>query len=141
MTTAGQFQAAAPTTLPGTININRLRANQGTALTSAKFALSAEWGSTASISSVSGTDIAFNVVISATGTGQSAAPTVTVTFANGTWTNPPIFVVCPGQGGNSAFASGLGIVTCTATTVAVQATTFTPTVNKLYGINFIGIGV
>jgi hypothetical protein len=77
--------------------LKRVTESQGTALTSGRFALSGAWGTTASVLSISGTDGAFSFRILASGTGQSVNPIATVTFADGTWTNPPICVISNGD--------------------------------------------
>lgn len=67
--------------------IKRLSHRNGKALASANFALSAGFGSTASVAVASGsTDSAFQITITSAGTGQGASPTCTLTFADGSWT-------------------------------------------------------
>ncbi len=65
----------------------------GTTLVAGDFALSAGWGTTATVSAVSGTDQRFRITVTSAGTGQGANPTITFTFQDGTWTNTPI-VLC-----------------------------------------------
>ena len=77
---------------------NRLRATQGTALTTGDIGSLTGWGSTASVSSVVGTDSAFQVLISCAGTGQAINPSFVVTFKDGTWTNFPIVQITRGEG-------------------------------------------
>jgi hypothetical protein len=77
------------TGLVGSATYKRIVANQGTALSSTDFSLSAGWGTTASITSVSGQDSATYLTISSTGTGQASGPTLTQTFHDGAWSNPP----------------------------------------------------
>jgi hypothetical protein len=77
---------------------NRLRATQGTALTTGDVGSLTGWGSTASVSSVIGTDSAFQVSISCSGTGQAVNPSFVVTFKDGTWTNAPFVQITRGEG-------------------------------------------
>lgn len=57
----------------------------GTALTASNFALSAGFGTTATVSAVTtgSTDACFQITITSAGTGQGASPTCTLTFADG----------------------------------------------------------
>jgi hypothetical protein len=75
---------------PFRANVSRVIAGQGTLLTAGRFVLNAAFGTTASITSVRGTDAAFTITILSSGTGQAINPGFTLTFADGTWTNPPI---------------------------------------------------
>ena len=61
-------------------------------MTAAKFGSLTGWGTTATVGSVAGTDSAFTFTVSSSGTGQTNNPSLVVTFADGTWTNPPICV-------------------------------------------------
>jgi fibronectin-binding autotransporter adhesin len=106
----------AGSTAPHTF-VNRFRHNQGTALVSGDFSLSAGWGNTSSISGLSGTDSAFTLTITSGGTGQAANPTITLTFHDGTWTNTPI--VCITRGDGSTPQTGFWITQ--AATSATQA--------------------
>ena len=68
---------------------NRVQHDLGTALGAGDFALSANWGTTASVSSISGTDSRFAITILPTGTGQGTNPTITLTYKDGAWPNAP----------------------------------------------------
>lgn len=97
-------------------SITRIKANSGTSLVAGDFSLSAGWGSTASISAVSGTDARFRITVTSAGSGQGANPTITLTFKDGSWTNAP-FAAFTRNGG-----SQLSITqdwTTTATTLVV----------------------
>jgi hypothetical protein len=109
----------------------------GTALTSAKFVLSAGWGSTATVGSILGTDGAFSFVVTSSGTGQAANPATTVTFADGAWTNSPICVVS-GQQGNAAQPSF--IIGSVSTTTVILNAAFTPAATGTYGASVICSG-
>ena len=58
-----------------------------TALAASNFALSAGFGTTASVSALQAgaTDSKFHITITSAGTGQGANPTCTLTFADGSW--------------------------------------------------------
>jgi hypothetical protein len=77
------------------ILVPRAKVNQGTAYTSGDTAigLGAGFGSTRSVSNATGFDQALSFTVNATGTGQSANPTITVTFKDGTWTTAPQVLV------------------------------------------------
>jgi hypothetical protein len=115
----------------------RFKASNGTALVAGDFALSAGWGSTAAIATITGTDQAFQGTITSTGTGQAINPTLTLTFQNGTWTTVPIFV-CSQNGGTGALS--FLTVAPTATT-AVITYTGTPVAALTYIISCVGMGI
>jgi hypothetical protein len=135
-------QALTNKTLGGTTPYNRIRANQGTALVAGDFALSAGWGTTASVGSVLGTDSAFSFVVTSSGTGQGVGPTVTITFHDGTWTNSPLCVANMGPG-NSGLTAWL-ISSVSATQLVLQGTlvsgNFTPIAANTYGGTVICVG-
>lgn len=90
---SGLLSATDPT-FPGNTLFKRSKATQGSALVTGDVgSLSAGWGTTATVSAVSGTDAAGSITISSSGTGQSANPTFVLTFHDGTWTNSPIVIV------------------------------------------------
>jgi hypothetical protein len=104
---------------------NRLKATQGSALVNGDFSISAGWGSTASITTLVGTDSMFAIIITTGGTGISANPTLTITYHDGTWTNSPL--VLPTRGDSVTIAAGTGMWTVqannpTATTYQFNAT-------------------
>ena len=76
----------------GVMQLRRVRASRGTVLVAGDFALSAGWGTTASVGSITGVDQWAQFTITSSGTGQGANPTATLTFKDGTWTNAPIAV-------------------------------------------------
>jgi hypothetical protein len=115
--TEGATETLTNKTLAGTTPYNRLRANQGSALVIGDFGSLTGWGSTATVSAVSGTDSEFVLSIAATGTGQAGNPTVVLTFHDGTWTNPPICQITRGEG-NSPAAPGF-VFGVTATTLTI----------------------
>lgn len=56
---------------------------KGSSLVTGDVALSAGWGDAASVSGVAGTDVAGQIQITSSGTGQGANPTATLTFTDG----------------------------------------------------------
>jgi hypothetical protein len=121
--------AVSDPTITGNTNLKRIKANQGTALVTGDVSGVTNFGATASVAAVSGTDAAGSVNITSAGTGQAANGTFTLTFHDGTWTTAPICTVSRGDGNgpNSAPA----FVQSSATTllfgfsgVAVAGTTY-----------------
>lgn len=113
----------------------RYKADGGTALVAGDFALSAGWGTTASVGTITGTDQGFQFTVTSSGTGQGANPTITVTDKDGTWTNAPIVLV-KRSGGNQLTIADTWTVTATALTITfngtpVAAETFTYNVIKM----------
>jgi len=68
----------------------------GTNLTTSAFSFVGNWGSTPSFTSVTGTDSGFMLVFSSGSGSPLPGPGITLTFADGTWTNPPVCVPSPG---------------------------------------------
>lgn len=103
------------------------------------FAISAGWGTTASVSDAGGSDNNFLVVVTSGGTGQGANPTITYTYADGDFdagsSNTPAYV-CSQTGGDDIISD----VTITRGQTSVILTWHgTPTDTKLYEISCIGI--
>lgn len=124
-------------TLGGTTPVNRLRANQGTALVTGDVGSISNFGSTATCSAVTGTDGAGTISITSSGTGQIANGSFTLTFHDGTWTTAPVVVACRGDGIGPNGASVATSASATAVSfifsgVAVAGTT--------YIFNFICVG-
>ena len=103
----------------GGVDVRRLGASQGTALAAGDFALSAGWGTTASVGTISGTDQWCQFTVTSAGTGQGASPTCVLTFKDGSWTTAPIVQVNRQEFANQA------TVTFTVTTVTATAVTLT----------------
>jgi hypothetical protein len=130
--TLGGTAASSPLT-----PFNRLGATRGTALTAAKVGSLTGFGTTASVGTVIGTDSAGFITINSSGTGQSANATFVITFADGTWTNNPIVVVCRSDANSpqaGAFVSG---TTATAATIGILGT---PVAGTSYSFFFIAMG-
>lgn len=110
----------------------------------ASFALSAGFGTTASVSAIQAgaCDGKFNITITSAGTGQAANPTCTLTFVDGAFkaaagaTALPVAVVCRSAGSQILVPV---TATCTATTCVI---TFngTPVAAETYGISAVVVG-
>lgn len=104
---------------------------QGTALGVPQFALSAGWGTTASVGSIVGSDQALEFVVTSAGTGQGANPTIIITFVDGTWVTVPITMskcvatTDPAGGAATYDASTATNATLTYRTVPVATQTYT----------------
>jgi hypothetical protein len=120
------------------VNLERINVSNGTALTSSNFGtLSSQWGSGAAFTSVTGTDQAFQFVVT-TGTSTSGGGTLTITFENGSWGNAPICIEK-----NEAVGGAGSLITLknttTATTITITDTT-APTASTAYTINVFCFG-
>jgi hypothetical protein len=107
-------------TLGGTTPVNRVRANQGTPVVVGDWTLSVaglgSWGSTATITAVSGNDTAGSITILCSGTGQSANPAFKLTFHDGALSAFPIGMIVRGDGnGPAAFPAVFGESTTSIT--------------------------
>lgn len=120
----------------GTLQLKRLKATGGTALAAANFTLTG-WGSTATIGSIAGTDAAFTFLVTSNGTGQVVNPNVRITFADGTWTNTPIIVICGLQGNAAVCQWEIQAPSATGATLVFLGT---PSATGTYGANVIVIG-
>jgi hypothetical protein len=107
VTTTGT-QTLTNKTLGGTTPVNRLRANQGTPVVVGDWTITGlgagigSWGTTASISSVSGTDMAGSILITCSGTGQTVNPGFKLTFHDGAFPSAPIGIGARGDGNSPA---------------------------------------
>ena len=139
LTTLGLLQGTSATPLDldgGEVLVGRYKA-EGTSLVAGDFSLSAGWGTTASVSAVSGTDQRFRITVTSAGTGQGANPTITLTFKDGTWTTAPFAVAH--RGGGSQPTVSLDVTSTTATTL-VATFNGTPVAAETYDINCIVMG-
>jgi hypothetical protein len=92
----------------------------GTALVAGDFVLSGGWGAGAAVSAVTGTDMAWQITVTAGG-APGPNPTVTLTFKDGTFTNVPI---CQTKmvGGTGAYAFLSDAPTATTNVITYQGT-------------------
>ncbi len=121
-------------TTPDT-KFNRLKASQGGAISCADVGAIINFGTGASCSSAVGTDSAGNINISA-GPGGIADGLFTLTFHDGTWTNPPTCVA------NRSEANGptAPVETGATATLVTFAFVGSPASGIVYGFNFICVG-
>jgi hypothetical protein len=125
----------------GTVNSamtqsQRFRAS-GTALVTGDVALSAGWGTSASVTTVEGSDGAFRIRVVAGTAAWGPNPTITVTFTDGTWTTTPI-VICQQTVGTTS--TGILQQNVTATGVVIT-TQFTPAINgEVFWFTFLVMG-
>lgn len=131
-------------TTSGLVKTQRFSANLGTVLVATDYAASAGWGTTPTKTAVSGTDTAatFTIVAKAS---VGANPTITLTFHDGTWTNPPVVVVSQfglqtAAGAPSTTVSNDWMVTSVSATQVVFTYNGTPVANNTYGFSFVAIG-
>jgi hypothetical protein len=95
--------------------ISRIGKFRGSPPSAANFTLSAEWGSTATVTAVTGTDQGVQFTINSSGVGQAANPTCSYSYANGTWINQPLGMIVTRNGGNqtstdTTFSQGISTV-------------------------------
>lgn len=84
-------------TLGGTTPYNRFRATIGNAVVTGDFALSAGWGNTAAKNSVTGTDSAGTLTLTANGAGIAATPSITFTYHDGAYATAPTVIAGRGE--------------------------------------------
>jgi hypothetical protein len=120
----------------GPVQGYRFNTHLATALTATSFSISG-WGSTAGKTVNRGTDQNFSFTVTES-TGQSANPTFTLTFANGTWTSIPIYTCNLDSATTDAVAQVLVSATATALTVTYEEAT--PANNKAVTFQCVGMG-
>lgn len=110
----------------------------GTTHVAGDYALSAGFGSTASVAVTEApNDQRGKIVITSAGTGQGASPTCTLTFKDGAWPIAPVVIAFMGAGSQPT----IPITVTTTTTAAVM--TFqgmTPVAAETYTVNYIVMG-
>lgn len=104
----------------------------GSALVTGDFLANASWGSTASVSSVAGSDQAFQANVTSGGSGIAANPTITFTYHDGSWSQAP-FVVANWHEpvGNVSGACGVSLDTAS---VVITLFGLTPTAGRIYTV-------
>jgi hypothetical protein len=83
-----------------------IEGSRQTALGAGDFALSAAWGSTASITAITGSDSRFILEITSAGIGQAANPTITLTYVDGAWSSAPFPMISD----NGSIDAGGGVL-------------------------------
>lgn len=124
------------TSTSGSLLLPRTKTSM-TALAGGDFALSAGWGTTASVGTITGADQAFQFTVTSAGTGQGASPTVTLTFKDGTWGSAPA-LVCSMNGGTGTLAFTPVATTATAAVITYNGT---PVATSTYIITCTGTGL
>lgn len=124
-------------TLGGTTPFNRLRANQGTALVAGDVGSITNFGASATVASVSGTDAAGTINISAAGAGQLANGSFLLTFHDGTWTTAP---VCVANRGDGSGPNGAQIASATSATQLSFIFGGLPVAGTNYAFSFVCFG-
>lgn len=109
----------------------------GTAQSSSNIALSAAWGSTAAVSAVSGTDSQMKFTVTAGGLSIAADPTITITWADGTWGTTPFSFTKMNVSSDVTLTyqpviSDVPSATNTVITVGAAGGTFTPVTGQTY---------
>ena len=121
----------------GTVTTARVSGVNGTAHVAGDYALSAGWGTTATVSAVSAKDAGGRVTISCSGTGQTANPTVTLTWKDGTWTTVPAVVA---SRGDLVVPSGPFLNSTPGATTVVFTFNGTPVAGNSYILDFVAMG-
>jgi len=122
---------------------NRYHSSRGTLLVAGDFALSAGWGTTATVSNVLGRDGASFFRVNSLGTGQLANPTIVITFTDGSWgSNTPIpFAGRVSSTGQSDQPEVIIVPTAITPTVLTLIFRGTPVAAEEYGISFHMVGM
>jgi hypothetical protein len=125
-----------------TVNVNRYRTALGTAYSGADAAIviSGGWGSTAAVSAASGYDQAFSFVVSSSGSGIAATPTITITFKDGTWAVAPQVQVTRNDTAAPTPATFYPTWTVSATQIVITMAG-TPTTANAYKFSITAMGV
>jgi len=109
----------------------------GTPLVAGDFALSAGWGTTASVGAITANDQRGRFEVTSAGTGQGANPTITITFKDLTWGVIPTFVVARTERGAQPT---LNIIWATTATTLVITLIGTPVAAEIFAISYVGMG-
>lgn len=138
--TAGDLVATAGgvTATSGLINARRYGGTGGTAIVAGDFAIGGGFGTTASISNVkSGSDDTRGAVqVSSSGTGQSANPSIVLTFKDGTYTSVPFAVACFDTGLTSPLTGAAPWGTQAGATTLTLTYFGTPVAGQSYGVSW-----
>jgi hypothetical protein len=121
------------------VQVKRIKVNQGSSLVTGDVGSLTGWGTTATVSAVTGEDAAGAISIASSGTGQANAPTFVLTFHDGTWTNAPTCVASPQTSTAVAAGTNLAYASATATTLTITMGG-TPSAANTYTFTFVCIG-
>lgn len=111
---------------------------KGTALVNTDFALSAGWGASASVGTITASDDGGTYVVTSAGAGQAANPTITLTFKDGTFTNAPN---CEAKLEASSDVITTLITETTSATQMIITYNGTPVATKTYTFRFFCFGM
>lgn len=125
------------TSIGTNVEHDRLYLFQGTSLVAGDFSLSAGWGNTATVTSVTGKDTRGTFTVTSVGTGQVADPTITFTFTDGPWNFARPFVLVAQRGGAQLTVATTWTVT---TTTIVITWNGTPVAAEFFTFEFIVVG-
>lgn len=120
-----------------TAYFKRLATKAATDHVAGDYALSAGWGSTASISAVSAVDNRGQFTVTSAGTGQGANPTITLTFKDGAYAGGKPFFSIVRNGGDQLTVTQSWTTT---TTTLVITWAGTPVAGQTYTFEFVGVG-
>lgn len=124
-------------TSPG---LSRLALPGGTAVATTDVALSAGWGTNATVSAVTGNDSRGTITVTTSALDTPTAnPTLTLTFKDGTWTSAPFAVSNMSDQGTGTLATASCHATATTLVIAYVGTP-TALVSRTYVFNYIVIG-
>lgn len=134
------FNAATKAVTSKGIITGRAILNQGTAYSGADSAivLSGTWGGGAAVSNAAGTDQALTFTVTA-GTSPGSYPTLTITFKDGVWPNPPLAMAVQNGGIGSGNIAHISV--STSITTATLTWLGTPTVGATYSITLFMWGI
>ena len=126
----------------GTLNlasdayVRRLIAANGTALAAADLALSAGWGTGATVAVAAGSTDTRGQITVTVGTAPGANPTITLTFKNGAFAAAP-FALAKQEGGTQAITALTESTTLTTLVITFQGT---PIAGNTVVINWMALG-
>ena len=105
-------------------------AERATALVVGDFSLHANWGTTASVGTITGNDMRAKFTVTSAGTGQTADPTITLTFTDGAFATAPFINVVRNGGSQLSItqdwveSTTTLIITWRGTPIAAETFTF-----------------
>lgn len=120
-----------------TKSMTRLASAQSTDLVAGDFSLSGGWGDSASVSSVDAKDNRGKFTVTSTGTGQSANPTIILTFTDGAFPSGKPFFSIVRNGGDQLGVDFDWTQTSSALTITWRGT---PVDTQTYTFEYVSLG-
>lgn len=117
--------------------LSRLR-SATTAQVTGDYALGGNWGTTPSVSSVAATDHGGRVTVTSGSGAPGANPTITLTFKDGSWVNPP--GIGYGRGDINSPTTAFWALTSVSATAATWTFVGTPDASTNYVLDFVAMG-